>query len=287
MIKLIRENKIMILMIIVLGIITTDAFISYARYWDDLTSSYAILNELHPGLNYDTTKIDVYNAFVDIITNSKLNMLQLILPIIVIIPSLYNFFLLLKSGFFKDILLRKSYNKFMFKEILKSYISSFIIPIILIFLFSLVSIHFKNFDINYTYNNILGSAMMISEKYLEIPGLFIMCYIFNLWLISIFFINVGLIFINKNKNFILMVLFSFLSIMTFQIIFEVFLGMFLSNLFNNYLFLNLFSIYNLWVYSNTDLLGVTIYVISLVIISSIMVYLTFKNKEKVVIENEK
>ena len=83
------------------------------------------------------------------------------------------------------------------------------------------------------------------------------------------------------------VLFSFLAIMAFQIISEVFVGNLLYSITNTPLFTNLFSLYNLWCYDGTNLLYVTLYVLGLVIVSTVFVYLNFKNMEKVVILNEK
>ena len=75
--------------------------------------------------------------------------------------------------------------------------------------------------------------------------------------------------------------------MAFQIISEVFCGTILAVILKNNLFRNLFSIYNLWVYDGTSLIGVTIYILILVITTSILVYFNFRNKESVVILNEK
>ena len=116
---------------------------------------------------------------------------------------------------------------------------------------------------------------------------FILLFIFNLGVIGFFFINVSLLFINKSKNLLLTVLFSFLTIMAYQIVSEVFVGNLLYDITGNTLFKNLFSLYNLWIYDGTNLLFATLYVLVLAVVSTILVYFNFRNREKVVILNEK
>jgi hypothetical protein len=241
----------------------------------------------NPDMVMDFTKKDTYNVFIDLLRNSNLSILQLIFPIIVIIPAIWNLYNLLKSGIYKDIIIRSDYKKFIKKEMLKCYYPIFIIPIFLIFILFLSYLFSRSWDIDYTFNFILGTSMNFPFRYMHNPNLFLFVYIFNLLLIAIFFINISLIFINKNKNFLLTVLFSFLTIISYQIISEVFVGTLLAIIFDNVIFRNLFSIYNLWLYDGTSLIGVTVYVIILVLVSSVFVYFSFKDKEKVVIDNEK
>lgn len=271
----------------VLFMFGTIEFLKYCNDWNSTIETAKKVQDLHPELKIDFTKKDAYNVFMDLMMNSNLNMIQLILPILVILPGIINLHNLLKSGIFKDLVIRSNYNKFISKEILKSYLPAIIIPIFLVFMLLLSYLFSKSFNIQYTYDNILGMTMNFPVEYMQHPVQFILIYILNLFLICIFFINISLLFVNKNKNFLLTILFSFLTVMAFQIISEVFLGSVLATILNNNLFYNLFSIYNLWVYDGTNLFGVTLYVIILVVISTVFVYLSFKNMEKVVIANEK
>ncbi|MEG1647378.1 MAG: hypothetical protein RR325_01265 [Bacilli bacterium] len=281
------RKKVIVLIIIVLFAFGIIELIKYWNDWNSTIETARKIQELHPDLQIDFTKKDTYNVFMDLMMNSHLNMIQLILPILVIIPAIINLYNLLKSGIFKDLTIRSNYKKVIYKEIFKSYIPIIIIPIFLIFMFLLSYLFSGNFNIQYTHDKILGVTMNFPSEYMKYPIQFILIYILNLGLICVFFINVALLFINKNKNFLLTVLFSFLTIMAFQIISEVFLGSLLATFFNNNLFRNLFSIYNLWVYDGTNLFGVTLYVILLMVISAVCVYFNFRNKERVVIDNEK
>lgn len=278
------------LIILIICFLCMFGLIELIQYWGDWNNTISIaekMQEIHPELKIDFSKKDTYNVFMDLMMNSHLNLIQLILPIILIIPAILNLHYLLKSGIFKDISIRSNYKKMIFKEILKCYLPCIIIPIFLLFMFLISYIFSGNFNIKYTYNNILGETMNFPIEYMNYPHIFVFTYIFNLGLIGIFFINVSLLFINKNKNILLTILFSFLTIMAFQIISEVFCGTILAVILKNNLFRNLFSIYNLWVYDGTSLIGVTIYILILVITTSILVYFNFRNKESVVILNEK
>lgn len=287
MLKKISNKNIIIFLLIILFIFGILEFIKYCQDWNNMIDIAQKVQASNPDMVMDFTKKDTYNVFMDLLRNSNLSILQLIFPIIVIIPAIWQLYNLLKSGIYRDIIIRSDYKKFIKKEILKCYYPIFIIPIFLIFILFLSYLFSRSWDINYTFNFILGTSMNFPFQYMHNPNLFLFVYIFNLLLIAIFFINISLIFINKNKNFLLTVLFSFLTIISYQIISEVFVGTLLAIIFDNVIFRNLFSIYNLWLYDGTSLIGVTIYVIILVLVSSVFVYFSFKDKEKVVIANEK
>jgi membrane protein len=247
------------------------------------------IQKLHPehNLNLVYFKLDAYNVFMDLMINSRLNIIQLILPIILIIPAIFDLHYLLKSGVFKDLMIRSSYKKVMVKEIIKCYLPCIIIPVFLIFTFFISYLFSGSFDIQHTYNDILGKSMNFPWEYKDFSLGFILLFIFNLGVIGFFFINVSLLFINKSKNLLLTVLFSFLTIMAYQIVSEVFVGNLLYDITGNTLFKNLFSLYNLWIYDGTNLLFATLYVLVLAVVSTILVYFNFRNREKVVILNEK
>lgn len=287
MLKKISNKNIIIFLLIILFIFGILEFIKYCQDWNNMIDIAQKVQASNPDMVMDFTKKDTYNVFIDLLRNSNLSILQLIFPIIVIIPAIWNLYNLLKSGIYKDIIIRSDYKKFIKKEMLKCYYPIFIIPIFLIFILFLSYLFSRSWDIDYTFNFILGTSMNFPFRYMHNPNLFLFVYIFNLLLIAIFFINISLIFINKNKNFLLTVLFSFLTIISYQIISEVFVGTLLAIIFDNVIFRNLFSIYNLWLYDGTSLIGVTVYVIILVLVSSVFVYFSFKDKEKVVIDNEK
>lgn len=287
--KKINRKNLVIFTICCLCVFSIIQLLLYIYEWNTMYANAVKISQLHPEYNLHPTyvKLDTYNVFMDLMINSSINKIQLILPIMVIIPAILDLHSLLKSGIYKDIIIRSDYKKFIFKEVTKCYLPCIMIPIFLIFTFLIAYAFSGSLDIQNTYNNILGASMNFPWEYKDFPLLFIILFIFNLGMISIFFINVSLLFVNKNRNLLLNVLFSFLAIMAFQIISEVFVGNLLYSITNIPLFTNLFSLYNLWCYDGINLLYVTLYVLGLVIVSTVFVYLNFKNMEKVVILNEK
>ena len=289
MLKKINRRKLVIFITFALCIFSVIQLLLYINNWNTMYNNALKIQKLHPEYNLDLVyfKYDTYNVFMDLMINSRLNIIQLILPIILIIPAIFDLHYLLKSGIFKDLVIRSSYKRIMFKEIVRCYLPCIIIPIFLLFTFFIAYLFSGSFDISHTYNDILGKSMNFPWEYKDFPLGFILIFIFNLGMIGVFFINVGLLFVNRNKNLLLTVLFSFLTIMAYQIVSEVFIGNLLYDLTGKILFKNLFSLYNLWVYDGTNLLFTTLYVLGLAVVSTIFVYFNFKNREKVVILNEK
>ncbi len=289
MLEKINQKKLVIFIILILCLFSIIQLLLYINNWNTMYNNALEIQKLHPehNLNLVYFKLDAYNVFMDLMINSRLNIIQLILPIILIIPAIFDLHYLLKSGVFKDLMIRSSYKKVMVKEIIKCYLPCIIIPVFLVFTFFISYLFSGSFDIQHTYNDILGKSMNFPWEYKDFSLGFILLFIFNLGAIGFFFINVSLLFINKSKNLLLTVLFSFLTIMAYQIVSEVFVGNLLYDITGNTLFKNLFSLYNLWIYDGTNLLFATLYVLVLAVVSTILVYFNFRNREKVVILNEK
>lgn len=277
----------MLIIIATLIVISIIIAIQYNAEWLKLIEAAKNYQSNHADVQFDFNKKDTFNVFMDLLMNTNLSFIKICLPILIIIPALNRIHARFKSGIYKDFILRMGYKKYMVKEIFNSYLSSLISPMFLLFLLLLAFLFSGHFDIQYTYNNLLGISMNFPVKYMNHPVLFVGILILNIWFISIFFINVSLLLVSKTKNFLLTTLLAFLTITAFQIITEVFLGGFLVTITGNKLYWNLFSLYNLWVYDGTDLIITSTYVLVLVLISTYMVYHYYRKKERVAIENEK
>ena len=285
MLEKINQRRLVVFIILILCLFSIIQLLLYINNWNTMYNNALEIQKLHPehNLNLVYFKLDTYNVFMDLMINSRLNIIQLILPIILIIPAIFDLHYLLKSGVFKDLMIRSSYKK----VIIKCYLPCIIIPVFLVFTFFISYLFSGSFDIQHTYNDILGKSMNFPWEYKDFSLEFILLFIFNLGVVGFFFINVSLLFINKSKNLLLTVLFSFLTIMAYQIVSEVFMGNLLYDVTGNTLFKNLFSLYNLWIYDGTNLLFTTLYVLGLAVVSTILVYFNFRNRERVVILNEK
>lgn len=233
-------------------------------------------------------KPDTISVFFDLLGNYSLRYLQIIAPIFIISMAIWNFHKELKSEYYKNILTRIQYKKYMKIHIIKSLKYSFFLPIYLLFIFLLAYLLSGHFNLNATMEAYPG-YLLIDNKYLNYFSTFSFVYIFNLILHSIFWINLGFIMSKNSKNILITLISSFLCYIAIFIVSEIFIGGFLlSKLFGISNAMNYLNLANIWVYSDVDNIFVMLfYGLFLVIISFLVLVSVFKNKEGVIIENEK
>lgn len=231
---------------------------------------------------------DTITVFFDLLGNYSLRYLQIIAPLFIIAMAIWNFHKDLKSENYKNIITRTDYKKYIKKNLLSSLKCSIFLPIFLIYIFILAYILSGHFDIKNTITAYPG-YLLIDNKYLNYFPTFIFVYICNLIFHSIFWINIGYILTKKGKNIIVTLVSSFLCYIAIFIVSELFIGGFLlSKLFGIENAMNYLNLANIWVYSDVDNIFILLfYGLFLVIASFSVLVLTYKDKEGVVIENEK
>lgn len=233
-------------------------------------------------------KPDTITVFFDLLGNYSLRYLQIVAPLFIIAMAIWNFHKDLKSENYKNIITRMDYKKYIKKNLVNSLKCSLFLPIFLIYVFILAYILSGHFDIKATMAAYPG-YLLINSKYLDYFSTFIFVYICNLIFHSIFWINIGYILTKKGKNIIVTLVSSFLCYIAIFIISELFIGGFLlSKLFGIKNAMEYLNLANIWVYSDVENIFILLfYGIFLAIISFSVLLLTYKNKEEVVIENEK
>lgn len=233
-------------------------------------------------------KPDTITVFFDLLGNYSLRYLQIIAPLFIIAMAIWNFHKDLKSENYKNIITRMDYKKYIKKNVLNSLKCSIFLPIFLVYVFVLAYLLSGHFDIKATIAAYPG-YLLIDSKYLNYFPIFIFVYICNLIFHSIFWINIGYILTKKGKNIVVTLVSSFLCYIAIFIISELFIGGFLlSKLFGIANAMNYLNLANIWVYSDVDNIFILLfYGIFLVITSFSVLLLTYKDKEGVVIENEK
>ena len=185
---------------------------------------------------------------------------------ILIIPIAFQICSKFKNNYLKHYLTRNTYKNF--KKEIKNYIymNAIIISFIFLIVFLLIALLTKNFDIAYTGStNTLGS-----------PLLYIGLRSFKIFCTLITYVNIFLIFARKNHNPIIAILTSILFLLSVLLFIE-----FNPNLYP-FLFEDIFNIYNDDTTSKI-LLTSTFWLVS----TSIIVYLRYRNKEKLLIDCEK
>lgn len=236
-----------------------------------------VCNEL---LNKKEYKIDTLTTFNRIINHSDYSFIYyLLIPFLIIMSSMYEISYRLKNKDIKNRLTRESYNKYIKKIILSSYKSIILWPIITIFAL------FISYLISGTLEVTSLSDATFSNYILMYPFRFIISYLINTILMSIFYINIGLLIVPENKNYLvtvietIMVYYGITLTNTFFVI-----GFLLKNINGAEKYLDFFDMYT---YHNKELIPFNILCFIISLISSILVYIKYKNKEKIIIKIEK
>ena len=225
-----------------------------------------------------------YHMFQDL----ELCYLQLLGPLFVMIPSIYIMHNDLYTGMINNILMRIDYKQYLKETYLKVFKISFLLPV-----FVIISLLFCCFMTN---SLDFGSGKELYEwisspdiKYIDILPIFMLTYLVVLWLHSILYINIGLIVCRKKYNFLVTVILSYIYYIILAIILESVVGnLILARILGVHNISDTLNIFNIWLYDNVTSLGlVVIYTLILILISFIVLYKGYKDKEGVIIDVEK
>lgn len=231
-------------------------------------------------------KLDAFNLTFYVINYTLFSNILPFLPLIIIAIGIKSIYSKFKSGMFRNIILVEGYKKYIvscFKQILKYAI---LIPFLIIFIFIISSIYTKSFD----YTSIFKLEMnYIPTEYNKNMSLFCSLYLINLFLHSLFWLNLGMICMKKAKNYIISIITSYILYLGYSIIMEITFGFLISGL-NLFRKMNIYGYVkpgNIWGYDGINSLVIMlIYSIILAILSLIIVIFKYKKKESVIIANE-
>lgn len=230
--------------------------------------------------NEEKPKRDTLTTFNEILNDSEYSFIYfLAVPFLIIMSSMYEISKRFKSGEIKNRLTRESYNNYI-KDVFKSTYKSVILwPLISIYMFLF------SYIISGTFEVAPINVATFSTKILSHPVLFIFSYLLNTILMSIFYINIGLFLVPENRNYLVtvietaMVYFGITLTNTFFIISFV-----LKNIKNAE---NYFDFLDMYTYHDRELIPFNLLCLGVALISSLVVYLKYRNKEKIVIKLEK
>ena len=214
-----------------------------------------------------------------------LNKISLLLPIFIVIPSLVYICKYMKS---KELLLevtRTDYKKSVLNFLRKSYKSTFIVFGIILISFIIARIHTGSFDASHY----LKSEIKIWDATLVTkPFIFMALYLINILMISILYINVALCIARKYYNYFVASILSFLTIYGIDIILEVGIGAILfGHILNNKYFL-IFNIINMINFDTSNgVFNLLLFSFIMMIASFLAVWISYKNKEKLIIDLER
>ncbi len=229
---------------------------------------------------------DAFFTFFDIIFDNHFRIIQLLLPILIIMCSINRINIKLKNGYIKNELIRKKYSIYMTEEWLLSISHLLIIPLLFVFIFVVSFILTGNFDYK---NSMLNFDPWVNPVFFDNIILSIVIYFINFLLHGVFIINIGYIMTKKGKGYILSVISSFIVYLGLWLFSETFFGYFIMRgIFGKPELHNYFSFTSLWGYPLiNNFMIFTLIQFSYALISSIIVYIIYKNKEEVIMANEK
>ena len=230
---------------------------------------------------YDTLSDSAFNTFSEFFAEENF-LFPFFIPVIVLLPFIYLISKELKNKMVKNYILRNKYNEYIEYIFKTAYKNIFTVPVIVLITF-LISYILSDGNINPKAD--IGMHYILPNiSFLNNP-LFIPIYILTLFLGVGLYINIGLIILSKNKNFIVSILESELVIfLVWAFVFIIF-GNIFKHIGVNPSNFNLLSIYewgeinNMYLYFALNLL--------LFILSYFVAKYSFKNKEKLILMCEK
>lgn len=233
-------------------------------------------NEITTNYNRDTLTI-----YDEIFNESDYSIVvYFMIPFLTIASSLYIVSKRLGSGEIKNSLTRESYNSYM-KSIFKdAYKSVIIFPFV--FIFTLII----SYMISGTFNvNTLGLASFDIE-YLNNPLLFIISYFLNTIFISFYWVNIALFIVPNTRNYIVSVLESIMIYFGITLTNTFFVIGFIGNILKMKDLEYKLDFLDVYTYNNRNLLSFNILCLSIALISGLIVFIKYRNKERMIIRLE-
>lgn len=239
-------------------------------------------------LNSEFKNSDTITEYLYLLCYSSLSYLEILAPLLIIIPTSHIFIQFSKRGYIKNMLTRMKYKKFISKLCLNLSKNLLIFPIILFTLFIGCAI-ITNFNFNYIgeLNNPSNLLSIVDSSYFQFP-ISVLKYMLIIILNTILYINITLMVTNRCKNVWLSIATSYLVFIFLALISEIFIGSLIcSILLKLPQYSGIFNLFGFWIPIDTPNINFALmYSLILSILSSLFSYVIFKNKELVVISNE-
>lgn len=231
-------------------------------------------------------RYDFVRTFFDLFYQSENLILQNISPLLIGVVAVWPFICDLKSGNIKNKLTRINYKKYMIKNWLSSLKYTLIIPVFIALLFVSALILSRGVGTQNISESFKFFTKYNVNLFVFIPT-WLLCFIFQ----GIFWINLFFICAKRSKNSIISIIVSYLTYFGCGLVSEVVFGILIPALFfkvsfKNPMISNYFSFYTIWAYDVKYYLLIFLYQILLCLISTLLLYKTYKNKEEVLVLNE-
>lgn len=226
------------------------------------------------GYDFRMTHIEMWFYMLVIIDGVEI--LTLFSPIIIMVFSTYRFHLYSRNGYILQELQRKKYSSLMRNKVLFAWTKSvflyfgyYLVVFLAIFLFP-------------TKESYLDSMYFPIQH----PTQLFLYIMVNIMFFSLFVTNLGLIVIRYSKKYIISTVLTMVLFISITLVFYA-IGLFVGNLIDNVQVVNTIYLYNLMVLDSVVSYEATlIFSILLFLSSSIVLFLVYRNEEKVVMTFE-
>lgn len=234
-------------------------------------------------LETENSEYDFYTVFTDVLV-WRVQYIYYLAFLIVVVPTLYKVCKILRNKSIINTSTRESYKSFLKHFFKTAYQYIWILPLLALIMMIPLLI---TTSLNPEYS-ILNGTSGWSSSIVYHPALFVVSYLVYLMICSIIFVNISLFVARFQQKFIPCVILSYVVYFAIEIFLETVVGIFFFSkilhsgagiLFN---ILNIFSFHDS--YGIPALLLVNIF---LAVLSSVFLYLIYRNKEKLVIQCEK
>lgn len=245
----------------------------YLETYPEICEAYA---------SYDAPPDSAYNTFSEFLYEENY-LFPFFIPIIVLFPFMYIIARELKSKMVKNYCLRKSYKEYIGHIFKTAYKNIYIIPCVILITF-LISYIISGGNLNPSTDIGLHYALP-NLTFINNP-IFPILYLITLVLGMGLYINIGLIVLSRNKNFVVSLLESELAIFLVWCFCSIFCGAGAKSIFginpDNF---NLLSLYD---WSNVDNMYLY-FIVNLImfLITLILALYAYKDKEKIICMCEK
>lgn len=226
---------------------------------------------------------DFYNMSFTIIDKFSKNVY--VMFFVISIPVLYNVCRIFRNKHLIYELTREDYKKFKRSFFKKAYFSSMILALSILVVFIITIIYCKGFSTN----SIIAEGSLGGEiKYSMSPIFYIFTVLYRVLVAGMIYTNFSLIVARKNHNFYIANILSYLLFIGTEVVFE---GL------GDYIFYEFFHIDSMVIYINMlnvfnlnlgkGIIALYLPLTIILIVTSIIVYLKYRNKEKLIIDCEK
>lgn len=289
MLDFIKKNSVVIIVCLVFLISGGIAISNYIKGNKLTSDSYTKINYNECLKEYEKDYCNsISNTFIrpkrdtmstlNYIISVYFNALQFGVVLLIMIASSNIFNKYFRSGYLKNSISRIGYEASIKKIYLKTLKCACILPIFMIIMFISSYIISGNFDYKiglYTYG-FVGFSVEAAKNW----PIFMIIYILNFGLNSIFWINISIWNLRHNKSTLVSIIVSFIEFFLLELILEI-TG---TTFFKTTRYLNYFNLLNIWDFSNLPWIGAVLESLLFIVITLFMVYKAYHNKEKVMEE---